>query len=167
MKEKKRLIDKAITKSFAIAFILSVGFVAGVPAIIFGATKGMTLLLVVGIIACVMGFYGTPIAWIMFGEKKKALRVVDCVTKEHILSVKEIAMQLQWNEKEVKEIVQKSIVNNYIDGYIFDGDNLTLNQKKAPKRERIQNKCSSCGATLTKTDSGYFCPYCGTTFEEK
>lgn len=168
MKET-RTIDKVIKKSFITAIVLSISFVLGIPAIIFGAIGGKWGLLVLGIIATVVGFYGTPFAWISYGEKKRALRVVDCITREHILSIREIAMQLQWKEREVKGIVQKSIVNNYIAGYIFDGERLTLNEKKPQQqgKERVQNKCSACGATLTKTETGFYCSYCGAIFEEK
>ncbi len=166
MKEPRR-IDKVIKSSFITAIALSVAFVLGIPAIIFGAIGGKWALLILGIIAGVVGFYGTPFAWISYGEKKRASRVVDCVTREHILSVREIATQLQWSEKEVKSIVQKSIVNNYIAGYIFDGEKLTLNEKRPQRKERVQNKCSACGATLLRTETGFCCPYCGASFEEK
>lgn len=167
MKENKRLIDKKIKKTFKIALCLTICLVLGIPAIIFGAINSAWWLLVLGIIATVVGFYGSPIVWVSFGEKKRALRVVDCVTKEHLLSIKEIAMQLQWNEKDTKVIVQKSIVNGYIEGYIFDGEKLTINDRKIQTKKRIQNKCSACGATLDKTEKGYYCPYCGAIFEEK
>lgn len=161
---KKSLIDSVVKKTLIWGIILSVGFVCGVPAIIFGALNGHVWLLVLGIIACVAGFYGAPIVWTSFGEKKKTKRIVDCVLEENLLSVNEISSQLQLSEKFVKENLQKAIMNKYLSGYIFDGKTLVLNEKK-PANGTVQNKCSSCGGPLTKTSSGYICSYCGARFE--
>ena len=50
-------------------------------AIIFGATKGITILLVIGIIATVLGFYGSPILWIKYGEQFSYIAVLDCISR--------------------------------------------------------------------------------------
>ena len=68
-------LKKSITKKMILAYVLTFAFIAGIPSIIFGATKGWTLLLIVGIICVVAGFYGMPIAWIAFADKKKLYNI--------------------------------------------------------------------------------------------
>ena len=70
---KNKDIKKDCKKLLIISILFSIGFVVGIPAIIFGAIYGgaMIALMVVGIIMVVCGFYGAPILWIAYGEKVK------------------------------------------------------------------------------------------------
>ena len=157
---------KKITKStnikLSIAILTAIGFVGGILMIIFGAGKS-TAMLVTGIILCVYGFYGTPMWFISYGETKGLRRVIFAIENEKIYSVKDIATQLQQPEKEVKEKINKAIQNNYLSGFLFDGENLKANNNKGQVKK--VGKCENCGGTLERKDGKLFCPYCETVYE--
>ena len=157
---------KKITKStnikLSIAILTAIGFVGGILMIIFGAGKS-TAMLVTGIILCVYGFYGTPMWFISYGETKTLKRVIFAIENEKIYSVKDIATQLQQPEKEVKEKINKAIQNNYLSGFLFDGENLKANNNKGQVKK--VGKCENCGGTLERKDGKLFCPYCETVYE--
>lgn len=146
------------------AIFLSIGFVAGIPAIIFGASKGISLLLVLGIILVVFGFYGSPMLWVQFGALNQAKRIVYAVEDEKLYSVQEIAKQLQLSTGEVKNQLITAINKHYIEGYLFDGEKLTANEKRAAIKKL--SRCENCGAPLKKTRDGKYCPYCHSIFEK-
>ena len=59
---------KAKKRNFALALILTLGLIAGIPCIVLGAinmgdNKGFVALLVFGIVGTVLGFYGSPLMW--------------------------------------------------------------------------------------------------------
>jgi Zn finger protein HypA/HybF involved in hydrogenase expression len=149
---------------FIFALFLSIGFVASIPAIIFGAINGITLLLVVGIIFAVLGFYGSPILWIQFGALNKTKRIVYAVDEEKIYTVEEISKQLQLSISEVKAQLITAINKNYIEGLLFDGEKLTANKNKSTLKNL--SRCENCGAPLKKTPDGKYCPYCHSMFEK-
>ncbi len=149
---------------FIFALLLSVGFVLSIPAIIFGAINGKTLLLVVGIIFAVLGFYGSPILWMQFGTLNRTKRIVYAVDEEKIYTVEEIASQLQLSTSEVKSQLITAINKNYINGLLFDGKKLTANKNKSALK--VLSRCENCGAPLKKTSDGKYCPYCHSMFEK-
>ena len=59
-----KAIEKDLRVTLIFAILLSFALVGGIPAIIFGASYGITPLLVIGIICTVAGFYGTPMMWV-------------------------------------------------------------------------------------------------------
>lgn len=167
MKENKKNIDKTIRIFLILTIVAAVCLIGGVPAIVFGATKGWWPLLVLGIVYVVFGFYGTPILWTNYWSLKAQKRVIEAVMEEHLTSVTEIASQLQMRENIVREFIRKSIGNKYIIGYIYDGVTLTPNEKQAPKKKIVRSACPNCGGRLDSTENGYECPYCGSKFEKE
>ena len=167
MKENKKNIDKDIKKALFLALLGVVCLIGGVPAIVFGATKGWWPLLVLGIVCVVFGFYGSPLLWINFGSLKTLKRVIDAVNEEHLYKISEIATQLQKREREVKDYVQKAINKKYLTGFLYDGVTLTPNEKQAPKKKIVRSACPNCGGRLDSTENGYECPYCGSKFEKE
>lgn len=165
MKKEQRLIDKDVKKMLLICLLSTLALIAGVPMIVFGATKSLWILLVLGIVCTVFGFYGMPILWVNFGSLKTLKRVVDAVMEENLTSVSEIASQLQLSERTTKDYIRKAINKKYITGFIYDGNTLVPNEKQAPKKKMSQNRCPSCGGVMEKTDTGWICPYCGSKFE--
>ena len=91
-----KAIEKALKKQLILAIVFSCMLVAGVPMIVFGAINmgGLTILMVAGIVFVVLGFYGTPLVWISYGNKVSLKRVVYAVDREHLLTVQEISAQL-------------------------------------------------------------------------
>lgn len=163
----KSNIDKDIKSKLTISIIASILFVVGIPIIIFSAINSFWFGLVIGIIFVVFGFYGMPLLWVSFGNLKSLKRVVDAVMEENLTTISQIASQLQINEKTAKSYVTQAINKKYIYGYLFDGTTLTPNDKTPPKKKIIQNKCNNCGGVLEKTVDGFYCPYCGSSFEKE
>lgn len=149
------------------ACIGTIALVVGIPLIIVGATKGLWPVLTLGIICVVFGFYGSPMLWISYGECRALKRVVDAVMEENLTSVAEISQHLVLSEDVTKQQITKAINKKYIKGYIFDGETLKTNDKQAPKKKMVQkDKCKNCGGTLTETDEGWVCEYCGSVFHK-
>lgn len=159
-----KTLNKKQKTTFFFALFLSVGFVASIPAIIFGASKGMTFLLVIGIIFAVLGFYGSPMLWVQYGALNQAKRIVYAVDEEKIYSVEEIANQLQLPVGDVKSQLITAINKNYLEGFLFDGQKLTANKNKSAIK--MLTRCENCGAPLKKTQDGKYCPYCHSLFEK-
>ncbi len=164
---KNKSIKKDLNNQLIFAIILSVLFVIGIPLIIFGVSSSITFLLVLGIIFVVLGFYGTPIIWTSYANKRQQKMIIDTIIYEHILTVSELAKQLQISEKLIRQHITTAIQKKYIVGYLFDGKTLSLNEKTAPKKKLsiTKTKCPHCGGTLEPTEQGYHCPYCGAKME--
>ncbi len=167
MEKKKIDINKDIRKKMIWAIIISCMFVVGIPLIIVGAIHNMAVM-GIGIAMTVIGFYGTPLIWISYGNMRTLKHVVDAVMDDHLTSMSEIASQLQIRERQARDYVATGIKKKYITGYIFDGANLKSNQKEEPKKKIVKNICPNCGAILeVKENGGYHCPYCNSTFEKE
>ena len=160
-------IKKYLSKRLIFAIVTSVLFVVGIPITIFSAINHIWVLMVLGIVFIVFGFYGSPLIWVNYGSLRSLKNVVDAVMEENILTVPELAKQLQVKEGVVRQQLTTAIKKKYITGFIYDGNTLTLNEKTAPKRQVQINKskCPFCGGTLEPTEKGYICPYCGSKLE--
>ncbi len=152
---------------FAVALILSVLAVTGVPGIIFSAIHGQALTLTLSIIFVVAGFYVMPILWVKFGELKTPMRVLEAVEQENLYSTEEIASQLQIKEKIVVDHINYLIRNRYLQGYKFDGKTLTINENLKQVRSQASTKCPYCGASITLSSTSGVCPYCNSTVNVK
>lgn len=130
---KNKDIKKDCKKLLIISILFSIGFVVGIPAIIFGAIYGgaMIALMVVGIIMVVCGFYGAPILWIAYGEKVKQSSIYDMITVDGITDVKTISNSIgSANEEQVKQIIKILIEKRYLTGYKFEKDEVSTTNKK-------------------------------------
>lgn len=143
----------------AAALILSVCLVGGIPAIVFGAVKGITVLLVFGIICTVAGFYGCPIAWVNFAACCANYSFYKMITEGGIHTVRELASLAGISESEARAKVKSMIRKNWI------GKNAVTDLYNDPVKKGTQMvtlQCPSCGAKVTIYSSGDKCPYCGT-----
>ena len=157
-------IEKALKKQLILAIVFSCMLVAGVPMIVFGAINmgGLTILMVAGIVFVVLGFYGTPLVWISYGNKVSLKRVVYAVDREHLLTVQEISAQLSKPEKAVRGMLDQCFQKGYLVGYVRKGDEIFLNEARAPEETLHAAVCPSCGAKYTyKAGEQPVCPYCG------
>ena len=159
-----RLKNFTITLFF-IALFATIGFVAGIPIIIISAGTN-TFGLIAGIVLVVFGFYGAPMLWLSYASFKQQSRVVDAVTKENIYTVDGIANQLQLSPEQVKSQLTKAVSKNYLTGYLFDGNELKINNNKKQEKQTQQSKCQNCGGNLEKNENGYYCPYCNAKFDK-
>lgn len=158
---------KAKQKNTALAIVLTIGLVAGIPLLVVGAVnmddnKGFVALLVIGIACVVAGFYGAPIAWTRLVTVNQELTLVKAVTEENLYTVADIAQRLSVNGKTASATLNNCIRKGYLVGYIREGDSLVLNENRTLAPTAYTIDCPRCGAqvTLTKNDSPR-CPYCG------
>ena len=167
MKDKVVDINKDIKKLLVISIVITLLFVLGIPLLIYGATNSIWAILGIGIAFAVIGFYGTPMIWMAYANKKALKNVVDAVMEDHLTTVGEVASQLQIRERMARDLIITGIKKKYITGYIFNGSVLSPNQKEAPKKKVSSNKCPNCGGTLKSEENGYTCQYCGSHFDLK
>ncbi|HIU06058.1 MAG TPA: hypothetical protein IAC46_00450 [Candidatus Onthoplasma faecigallinarum] len=156
-------ITKDINKIFVISLIVSVLFVVGIPLIAVFAGKNW-ILMTLGIIFVVVGFYGSPLLWVNYAGKRKTRRIVEAIEEENLYSNAEIASQLSIKEKEVKQEIYKAINKKYLTGYIYDGEKISSNNKQKQTQALHIKKCNNCGGKLEIRDDKWYCPYCEMTF---
>lgn len=156
-------ITKDINKIFVISLIVSVLFVVGIPLIAVFAGKNW-ILMTLGIIFVVVGFYGSPLLWVNYSGKRKTRRIVEAIEEENLYSNAEIASQLSMKEKEVKQEIYKAINKKYLTGYIYDGEKISANNKQKQTPTLHIKKCNNCGGKLEIRDDKWYCPYCEMTF---
>lgn len=162
---------KAEKVSFIVATVLSVLLVAGIPCIVIGAkglhgphhaAGGFAALLAFGIIFVVLGFYGSPLAWVKYGTARQERTLVGAVVNEHLHTVADLAQRLNVNGMQASNLLNGCIRKGYLTGFIREGDSLVLNENTALAPTTYNVECSHCGASVTvqKGDS-LRCPYCG------
>ena len=126
---------KAKKRNFALALILTLGLIAGIPCIVLGAinmgdNKGFVALLVFGIVGTVLGFYGSPLMWTRLATVNQELTVVQAVTQEHLYTVADLAQRLSVNGKTASATLNNCIRKGYLVGYIREGDRLVLREPR-------------------------------------
>lgn len=152
-------LNKSITILLIWALVLTVCFPAGVLGIIFGASKGIKVLLVCGIIATVLGFYVMPVIWIKYGEAKGLKSVLNAIENDNIYDVKSLAQQLNDSNESIAQKINILIQKRYLQGYLFvNKEYLELNNNKKQVKNNII-KCANCGGEVS-ADSDV-CDYCG------
>lgn len=156
--------NKKVRQNLIMAIFLTLFFPIGVFGIIFGAANHITALLVVGIILTVLGFYGAPICWSTYGNKKSLDVYLRLILFENIYSLDDIATQTNTNKETVKQNILNLIQKGYLKGYILREDYLELNtnQKQSANTKKTA-KCNNCGGTMTFDGINYVCEYCGHT----
>lgn len=156
-------LKKEMRIYFFVSLAASILFVVGIPLIPIYAGKNW-FVAALGIAFTVFGFYGMPLLWVKYGLFFGMKRVVEAVTEEHLLSVSEIAMQLQIPNQEAKNRVLKALNKKYITGFVFDGERLMLNENKKPAYKVEVRTCENCAARLEISEDKVYCPYCGTIY---
>lgn len=101
--------EKSVKKRFYLALFLTIYFIVGIPLLVVGATRlsqggGYVFMLVLGIIGAVVGFYGMPVAWVMYGNARTELALVSAVRNEHLYTVQELSARLASNENRLPQI---------------------------------------------------------------
>ncbi len=159
-------LNKAKNKLFITSLIFTIMLIVCVPMIVIFAGKNW-ILMTMGIIFAVLGFYGTPIAWVQYGEISSLSRFIEVIEKENILSVSSLATHFQLNENIIKSKINKCIEKGYLTGFIFDGKILTHNEIKKKEKVLKKVKCENCGANLERVEGGWYCPYCYIKFKDE
>lgn len=167
------MLNKKIINLLIFSILFSIFFPLGIFLIIFGATKGSSASLVIGIVMCVLGFYGAPILWINFLENKKKKYLCDQIKLDNIQEIEKLAninnKKFQETLNEVKDLISK----RYLQGYEIYNDKFIIpKQNKILSEDEILKKngdihvkvCSSCGAKVDIIgNQSSKCPYCGAT----
>ena len=99
-------IDQSIRTLFIFALVWSILMVVGVPLIIFGASKPdwlpiPTFFFILGIIFSGGGFYGVPLLWVAYGNKRDLRGYVYAVEVLELRDVKGLASHLRRPETEL------------------------------------------------------------------
>lgn len=145
-----------------VATVMSVLYPAAIVGLILSIGK-IQWLMIVCIVYLGAGFYVIPIVWINYGDKITLSKVVMAVYSDKLYDVKSIAMQVSDTEQNVVNNIKKCIDKRYIVGYLFDGENLTVNERRA---QVAQRKCPNCGAPLEKKNGVLTCEYCGFVYHK-
>lgn len=166
MKDNLNRVKKEVNKFLIISIIASILLVVGIPVIVLFAGKNW-LLMSIGIVFVVFGFYGSPILWLSYSGKRKTKRVVESIVEENLMTNNEIAKQLSMNEKDVKDEIYKAINRKFLVGYIYDGEKIILNDKQKPMQKLHIKKCINCGGKLEQDGENWRCPYCDMKFSKE
>ena len=161
-------IRKARRTGLIVALVLSAAFPLG--GVMLGVGLGMNVPAVwaVGIALLAAGFYGCPIAWISYGNKRTYYRFVSAVEEEHLYSYADLAAQLGISEKEVRNRVDVCMNKRWLVGYIRESDRLALNTNNRLSERKDAVECPYCGAKfMQKITEDTVCPYCGSPFRKK
>lgn len=155
-------VKEAVKKAFWVAVLLTVLLIAGIPMIVFGASDKLWIVMSIGIAFTVLGFYGCPIAWVMYGESKFRASLVGAIEYEGSVTVEGLSAQFGKPKQKIVADIRKLMEKRYLAGYVFDGETLVYAQKKERPKERIfVGKCPSCNAIMEYADGKVYCPYCG------
>lgn len=161
MKGKENTAKRRKIKAVIVAAGLTVFLPVGIVLIIVGAGNN-PIMLAAGIIMTVLGFYGSPIAWIKSGEAARYERLSLAIYRDKLLKLADIASQLRAKEEEAENLLKTAIERRIIEGFIFDDEKKELKPLAAFSEEReFVVKCPSCGATTKVKESDPRCPYCG------
>lgn len=153
-------VNKAVRRMLIVSMLLTVALVAGIPSIVLGAVYRITALLCIGIVCTVCGFYGTPVAWTGYANRRGLARIVAAVVEEQLYQVPELAAQLSLSEKEVRGRLTVCFQRRYLQGFRRDGDIIVRNEGVVSERQEYAAECPSCGAKFMYTADRAYCPYC-------
>ena len=153
-------LNKELSVHLLIAILLSVLYVAAIPTLIISIGK-IKWLMIVCIVYLAAGFYGLPMVWVTYGDKRSLLSVAKAVMSDKIYDVETISVQLNDNTDSVAAKIRKCIDKGYINGFLFDGKTLEVNERKAKVSSR---KCPNCGAPLVEKSGVLYCKYCNSEY---
>ena len=167
---KKTLTNKVIW--LIVSILVSISLPAGILMIILGfGLKGFLWMGILGIVLVVHGFYGVTFYWMQFGKVSKYHRIVKMIEKQHYYTAGEIAEATHIGRDFVNRTIRTAIERDWITGYKFDGNNLTLNENVPLKKEKTATRdfvCSYCGAKILNLSAGTLkCPNCGAKLENE
>jgi ribosomal protein S8 len=157
-------------KRFILALLFSIGFISGIPLLIYGFINHLYLIGVLGIVFTVAGFYGTPILWIAYSSLFFKITLFEQITLDKIFSIKTLAETNNRNEKEIINNVNYLIVKRYLTNYIIEDNKYIIDIKDikdsniemyAENKDIQAVKCKGCGAVVNINRGYGKCPYCG------
>ena len=160
-------IRKALRSALALSLILTFCLPVGGAMLGVGLGFGVAAVWAVGIALMVVGFYGCPVAWVGYGNKRSLYRLVQAVEEENIYTVRELASQLGLSEKEVRNKLDVCFQKGYFVGIKRNGDSLILNENRPMGKKEYSTQCPNCGAKFIYTADNAVCPYCGSPVQKQ
>lgn len=167
MKNANSNLKKALGGQLALAILLTIGLPLGIVFIIIGATNkdanvGYKVMLGIGITLAVLGFYGSPMAWVKYGPQKKYARIIDAIKREGFRDINEIANHLSMQPKDVQDAVRVSIDKQYLTGYTIEDTKIIPLNNRPDDLGVYTIECPYCGGiTETSNNLQVKCQFCG------
>lgn len=167
-KNKTTKLQRNLTRQLLISIILTVMFPLGIAMTIVGATRKeeggalFTAIMAIGIVFVVLGFYGSPMAWIRYASQKKYSRVIDAIKREGFRDATEIANHLSMQPNEVIEAVRVCIEKQYLTDYTIEENKIIPLNNRPDDLGVYTVQCPYCGGiTQTSNNLQVKCQYCG------
>lgn len=167
MKNANSNLKKALGGQLALAIFLTIGLPVGIVLIIIGATNkdasvGYKVMLGIGIALVVLGFYGSPMAWVKYGPQKKYARIIDAIKREGFRDINEIANHLSMQPQDVQDAVRVCIEKQYLTGYTIDDTKIVPLNDRPDDLGVYTVECPYCGGiTETSNNLQVKCQFCG------
>ena len=164
--EKATLIKK---RFFYFATILSILFIPGILAIIFGSIYNMLWLTIVGCVIAIASFYGLPLLWVSYTVWSHRCRIIEVVKTEYTYSYSELAKKCGRPVKEIADHIKYLVAKGYLIGFTYDNEKLIRDSAadNSEYREMHVVKCPHCGAEVVVNDDTTVCDFCGSPLTEK
>ncbi len=165
-------MDAVIKKKktmLAVAIILTVGFPVGIVMTVLCAINKIWILMALGIVLIVAGFYGAPICWARMADYNKNIALLRAIEEQNLYTVADLSTYLSLNEKTVVALIQSCIRNGYLSKYLFvDNARLELINSRKQELHKFSFKCVNCGAQVyaEAQASTAQCEYCGKIYSE-
>lgn len=137
------------------AIVLSIMFVAGIPMIVLGAVNEIALVMILGIIFTVFGFYGSPFAWLRWFQLKSYYNIYHAITYDGITKVIDLISIFGMSMKQINTAITWLTSNRFLSGFFFDGNELKRIEPAVSQSKT--RKCPNCGAGVI----GDVCEHCG------
>lgn len=163
------MLKRKISLTFVFALLLSVGFPCGIVLIVMFARQ--PLLLTLGIVLAVLGFYGMPILWLHYAKLKSDKKLCEKIQLDNLQEINYLAQLNNVDEDAMINRLYELINKRYLLGYEIVDNKFIVKQseKTISKTEALRQArdtetivCKGCGAPVEIVDGEkIFCPYCG------
>lgn len=163
------MLKRKIITTFVFALLLTFGFPGGIVLIVMFARQPM--LLTLGIVLTVLGFYGMPVLWLHYANLKSMQKVCDQIKLDNLQEISYLAKINNLNEEQMINKICELINKRYLLGYEIVDNKYVVKQteKKLTKTDALRQAretativCAGCGAPVeVVAGEKVFCPYCG------
>lgn len=163
-------MDRAIKKKkkmITLAILLSIALPVGIVTTILCAVNKIWVVMAIGIVLIVAGFYGAPICWSRLGDYSKMIALLRGIEQQNLYTVQELAAYTTSNEKSTIARIQSAINSGYLLNYLFvDNQRLELIKSRKQELHQVTFKCTNCGALVyaDQNASNTRCEYCGRVY---
>ena len=144
-----------------IAIFLTILFIVSIPTLVIGANNDIGVLLVLGIVFVVVGFYGIIAGFLLFGLFNMLESTLIAIEVDKIYLLEDISKHINKNVNEVKNNISTLINKRCLVGYTIDEYGNIIANTMQNIRVNI-GSCNNCSGPLEEENGIIKCPYCGT-----